>query len=152
MSPPLIPAEVLREATTHLMARYPEEGCGVLLRKGTRWRFAPMTNAATRFHRADPASFPRDARTAYLFDPREQRELWARAGQEGWEIAAIAHSHCDEPAEFSEMDRELAMAAEGEVLHPGVAYLVVAVYGGEAREARIFAWRDGRWLGRDVSL
>lgn len=146
------PPEILRATVDHLVSAYPEEGCGILLRRGEGWRFVPMRNAATRFHLADPESFPRDARTAYLFEPAEQRRVWAWARREGWEIAAIVHSHCDEPAEFSDLDREMAMASADEILHPGVAYLVVAVHQGRPCEARVYAWVEGRWCERDIAI
>src|SRR5690606_37293664 len=100
--PPLsYPSELLSEIVAHLVACYPEEGCGLVARRGPEWRFLPISNAATRFHLADPESFPDDARTAYLFDPVEQRRAWEWADEAGWEIAAIVHSHCDADASFS---------------------------------------------------
>lgn len=144
------PPSILREAVAHLCAAYPEEGCGVLVRRGETWRFVPMRNAVDRFHRADPESFPRDARTAYLFDPAEQRRVWSWAKREGWTIAAIVHSHCDAGPELSDMDRDMAMASPDEPLHPGVAHLVIAVRDGRPAGAMMHAWHAGRWWSREI--
>lgn len=145
------PGAVLAAAAAHLASRYPEEGCGLLLRRGDDWRFAPMQNVATRYHLADPESFPRDARDAYLFDPEEQRRRWEWAAAAGYGIAFIVHSHCDAPPIFSALDREMAMASSTQPLHPGVDYLVIAVWQGRPREARAYSWREGTWRGRCIS-
>lgn len=106
-----------------------------------------MRNVVDRFHEADPITFPNDSRTAYLFDPREQREVWGEAEREGWTIAAIVHSHCDVDATFSALDEAMATTAAGLPLHPGIPYLVVSLRGGRLAEARIFAFVEGGWRG-----
>jgi proteasome lid subunit RPN8/RPN11 len=153
MPPPLsYPTELLSDIVAHLAACYPEEGCGLVARRGPAWRFLPIPNAATRYHLADPATFPHDARTAYLFDPVEQRRAWAWAAEEGWEIAAIVHSHCDADASFSARDRELALLAPGQPLYPGVEYLVVSILAGRADHARAHAWDGVGFSARDVVI
>lgn len=153
MSPPLTPpGPVLAAALSHLVRCYPEEGCGLILRRGDEWRFEPMRNAVTRFHRADPESFPFDARRAYLFDPEEQRHVFTRAEKLGWSLIHIVHSHCDEAPIFSDLDREMAMATPTEPLHPGVAYLVVEVRRGKAEKACLYAWTRAKWSGHELSI
>lgn len=144
------PPDVLREAATHVASCYPEEGCGLILQGDDGWCFVPMQNAATRFHQADPESFPVDARGAYLFDPEEQRRRWHWAAEQGFRIAFIVHSHVDAPPEFSELDREMAMASPSEPLHPGVDYLVIEVREGMPGRARVYGWVKGAWEGRDI--
>ena len=153
MSAPLnYPASLLAEIAAHAERCYPEEGCGLVVRRADAWRFWPIANAANRYHRADPQSFPEDARKAYLLDPVEQRQAWARAAREGWEVVAVVHSHCDADASFSTRDRELALAAPGRPLHPGLEYLVVSVVGGRAGEVRAHAWDGSDFASRIVAV
>lgn len=142
----------LRAAIRHFEAAYPNEGCGLILERGPVCWFRPMRNVVDRFHRADPLAFPQDARSAYLFEPREQREVWALARREGWRIAAIAHSHCDQDAGFSDLDRAMATTPAGAPLHPGVDYLVVSLARGRFAEARVHAFAAGGWTERPLSL
>ena len=153
MPPPLsYPSELLSEIVAHLVACYPEEGCGLVARRGPEWRFLPISNAATRFHLADPESFPDDARTAYLFDPVEQRRAWEWADEAGWEVAAIVHSHCDADASFSARDRELALLEPRRPLYPGVEYLVISIVAGRPDHARAHVWDGDDFEARAVDI
>lgn len=144
--------EALAQTLLHLQGTYPREGCGVILSDGGRCWFRPMRNVVDRYHAADPSTFPQDSRTAYLFDPREQREVWEEAARGGWTLEAIVHSHCDVDASFSALDEAMATTAAGHPLHHGVPYLVVALAGGRFREARLHAFVDGAWRGVPFSL
>lgn len=153
MSAPLgYPPALLAGIAAYLERCYPEEGCGLVVRRGEEWKFWPISNAVDRFHRADPETFPEDAGRAYLLDPVEQRRARERAAREGWAIVAVAHSHCDADASFSARDRELALAAPGRPLHPGLEYLVVSVVGGRAGEIRAHAWDGSDFTSRIVAV
>jgi proteasome lid subunit RPN8/RPN11 len=101
-----------------------------------------MRNAYDALKAQDPEAFPRTARTAYQFDPKE----WLRVNQEadelGERIACIYHSHADVGAYFSEEDRRAA-TFDGAPLLPGVDYLVVAVNQARVEGAKLFRWQDG---------
>jgi proteasome lid subunit RPN8/RPN11 len=133
-------SEVLRL----LEQAYPAEGCGILLRKGARWRVRPMENAYDRYHLADPERFPRTSKTAYLFDPKEWLSVEREADESGEEVACIYHSHVDAGAYFSSEDKAMA-APDGIPVLPGVSYLVVAVEGGKASAANLFRWDGGKF-------
>lgn len=138
-------AEVLDRAVRHLASCYPAEGCGVILSvAGAPW-FQPVENVVDRFHRMDPEAFPRGSATAYLFDPATQRRIWRGAAEGRHRIVAVVHSHCDDDASFSPLDREMAMAGPGQPLHPGVDYLVVSIRAGAFDEARVHRWEGGSW-------
>jgi [CysO sulfur-carrier protein]-S-L-cysteine hydrolase len=131
---PDIPEDVVTEAVRHLESCYPEEGCGVVLRgpAGTRW--VPLRNAYGGWAARDPLGFPRDARTAFLFEPAAWLALLREADAKGEGVACIVHAHPDGLAAFSAEDR--AQAAPGGLpLLPGVAYVVVAVRQGRATDA-----------------
>jgi [CysO sulfur-carrier protein]-S-L-cysteine hydrolase len=137
----------------YLEAVYPQEGCGVILRAGPEgpWRIQPLANAYDRCHAADPARFPHTSRTAYLFEAREWLALLQEADARCEHITCVFHSHVNGIADFSAEDRAQAIPA-GEPLLPGVSYLVVAVMGGRAAEARLFRWVDREFRDRLVPL
>jgi proteasome lid subunit RPN8/RPN11 len=147
-----LPAD-LSEIIRHLEEAYPQEGCGVILRAGPEgpWRIRPLLNAYDRYHAADPARFPRTSRTAYLFEPRDWLALNLEADAQGEQIACVFHSHVNGVADFSAEDRAQALPA-GQPLLPDVSYLVVAVVGGRATEARLFRWVEGEFRDRLVPL
>lgn len=122
---------------------YPRETCGLVFEKGGRLEVAPMRNIQDQLHREDPAAHPRDARTAYAFDPAELVAALADREAAGETLRAIYHSHPDHDAYFSETDRREAAPPEwGGPTYPGAIYLVFSVRSGKLREARGFAWSD----------
>lgn len=133
----------LSEVISHLEAAYPEEGCGLILRdREGAFRVRPMVNAYDRYHQKDPLHFPRTSRTAFLFDPKEQRAVWDEVDQRGDLIVCIFHSHVDAGAYFSNEDKEMA-APGGVPMMPETCHLVVSVQRGKFVEARLFRWADG---------
>jgi proteasome lid subunit RPN8/RPN11 len=124
-------------------AEYPAECCGVvLLRDGTaaERRLRACRNVQDALHARDPTRHPRDARTAYYMAPEDLLEI-SRLELSGFAVHVIYHSHVDVGAYFSETDRRQALV-DGEPTYPGSTYVVVAVNGGQAGEARAFRW-DG---------
>jgi proteasome lid subunit RPN8/RPN11 len=118
------------------------EVCGFLLRRGGALHVVPVTNAADRYHAADPASFPRTSRDSYLMDPKEQLRVYRELEVGGVAVAAVWHSHVEVGAYFSAKDRADAVV-EGVPAVPGAEYLVLGVRGGRVTEVKRFAW-DGR--------
>ena len=145
--------EDLRPIFQHLEATYPNEGCGVLLRNAVtgRWRVQPLRNAYDEYRLRDPARYPRTARTAYVFDSREQLRTWEAAEAAGERVACVFHSHTDAGAYFSAEDRAMA-APNGEPLHPGMTYLVVAVDRGRATAAKLFWWSGTDFRERPLQI
>jgi [CysO sulfur-carrier protein]-S-L-cysteine hydrolase len=150
MDAPELPDD-LSAVLTAVVAAYPSEGCGLILRGPTGFRIHPMQNAYDRYHAVDPERFPRTSRTAYLFDPKEHLRISEEADARREQIACVFHSHCDVGAYFSQEDRQMA-APDGEPLWPGVSYLVVAVDQGVPTAAKLFWWEKGAFLERDVPL
>lgn len=136
----------------HLESVYPDEGCGLILRtQDGRHRSVLMANAYDRYHARDPEHFPRTARTAYLFDPKEWLAVSEAVDRAGESVACVFHSHADVGAYFSAEDREMA-APDGFPVLPGVSYLVVAVDSGRARAAKLFWWNGDGFDEGSVSL
>jgi [CysO sulfur-carrier protein]-S-L-cysteine hydrolase len=137
----------------HLAAAYPDEGCGVVIRRASdgALRVRPMENAYDRFHAREPDDFPRTARTAYLFEPREQLTVERECDQGGEQICCVFHSHTDAGAYFSAEDRRAALW-EGEPVLPGVSYLVVAVDQGRPTAARLYRFEGGDFREAPVPL
>lgn len=141
---PVLPDD-LTAVLRHVAVAYPNEGCGLILRdRAGTFTVRPMANAYDRYHAVDPDTFPRTSRTAYFFDPKEWLAVSQQAETAGDQIACIFHSHVDVGAYFSAEDRAMA-APEGQPLHPGVSYLVVAVDAGKATTARLYWWQEGEF-------
>jgi [CysO sulfur-carrier protein]-S-L-cysteine hydrolase len=152
VSSPDLPGD-LGPILRHLAAAYPNEGCGVVIRRVAdgALRVRPMENAYDRFHTLEPDDFPRTARTAYLFDPREQLAVQRECDQAGEEICCVFHSHADVGAYFSPEDRRAALM-DGEPVLPGVSYLVVAVDQGRPTAARLYRFEGGDFRETAVPL
>jgi [CysO sulfur-carrier protein]-S-L-cysteine hydrolase len=133
---------VLAEALRHLQGCYPEEGCGVVLEGPGGQRWVALPNAYAAWAARDPDAFPRDARSAFVFEPAQWLAVLRDADARGERVACVVHAHPDGPAAFSAEDR--AQAAPGGVpLVPGAAHLVVSVRSGRASAASWVTW-DGK--------
>lgn len=141
---------LLDEIYRYLETKHPEEGCGLVFEEadGTR-RFHPMANVYDKYHARDPATYPRNNRTAYLFSPMEFQRLSEAADARKATLVWIVHSHCDVGSYFSAED--IAMAApDGQPLLPSTSYLVVAVDLGRTTNAKLFAWDAGQFVERPL--
>jgi len=144
---PVLPEGPLTEILRQAEAGYPEEICGMVIGQpgaSETYRVRPVPNIANRELQEDPGGQPRDARTAYKMDPLEQLRILREADGQGWDVAVFYHSHPDHEAYFSRMDRERALAPDGEPVWPGATYLVVSVMGGRARGAASYRWDPHR--------
>jgi len=137
---PTISPEALAEIYAHARRDYPEECCGVIYGPKdvpVADRAVAGTNIQNQLHAEDPATFPRDARTAYNLGGKDQREL--DDSLDGDHPAKIIyHSHVDVGAYFSETDQKLALFF-GEPSRP-VDYVVIDVKADGARCAVQFGW------------
>jgi len=112
----------------HAERDYPHECCGVMV--GRRYAGAWEVEYACPARNLNSER----ARDRYLLDPRDFVNADREARGRGLDIVGVYHSHPDHPARASETDRENAW--------PALAYLIVSVQGGRARDWR--AWEyDG---------
>lgn len=140
-----IPAKYLEKIRTQAQRDYPHETCGILIgpknQKELVTEIYPCRNVQDEYRAQDPATFPRDSRTAYFIDPRDLFRIQKEAREKGCAMRVIYHSHVEAGAYFSEEDRRIALS-EGGPAYPGVSYLVISVRGGKAGEISLFSWDE----------
>lgn len=149
-----IPAPAFDAMIGGALAGYPEEACGLIFGSGSDLEVRPMRNIQNDLHRADPTAHPRDARTAYAFDPGELARALSEYEKRGRPLRAIYHSHPDRDARFSLKDREEAVLPprRGEPSYPGAVYIIISVLGGRPNEVRGFVWSREREDFQEVSI
>jgi proteasome lid subunit RPN8/RPN11 len=128
----------------HLEACYPEEGCGVVVEGPGGARWVALPNAYAAWAARDPVGFPRDARSAFLFEPAQWLAVLRETDSRGERLVCIVHAHPDGQPAFSAEDRAQA-APGGEPLLPGTAHLVVGLKQGQATAAAWVFWEEGRF-------
>jgi [CysO sulfur-carrier protein]-S-L-cysteine hydrolase len=146
----------LNEIFAHAEEAFPEEACGLVIGKQDN----PSTNLvrrccnlANQYHRDDPIRNPRDAKTAYIMDPKDLLRIQSEADAKGFEFVVLYHSHPDHEAYFSETDRELALF-DGEPVWPRLRYLVVSVKNGKVSYCKVFTWDaiDGQFTAEPSAV
>ena len=117
------------DMVAHARAELPNECCGILSGKSGRVsKLHRMTNVE-----ASPFRFS--------MDPREIAEVDMEAGQNGWDLLAIYHSHTRSEAFPSDTDVRLAAGTVG--LWPEIRYILVSLMDADAPQVRLFRIADG---------
>ena len=120
---------------------FPDETCGFIIGNAETVEVRPITNVQNAKHTADPKSFPRDARTAFLMEPREHLTVLNEIDRRKLELIAVYHSHPDHDAYFSATDRSNACSFDpSEPDYPGTFHIVLSVRAGKFVRAAAFAW------------
>ena len=141
MSPLTIGRAAMNAIIAQCEREFPYECCGFVIGAGPREQVRPITNIQNRKHADNPAAYPRDARTAYLMDPREHLAVLEETDREKLPLRFVYHSHPDHDAYFSPTDRARACSFDpGEPDYPDTAYLVISVRDGKFARAAAFAW------------
>jgi proteasome lid subunit RPN8/RPN11 len=142
VSHPRLSGEALQAMYAHARQEYPKECCGIVF--GPKASEAADEARACRnnqddLHAADPATYTRDARTAYHLPPRDLFALQkSLRGERPAKI--IYHSHVEVGAYFSPTDQAAAQF-EGEPAYP-VEYVVIDVKADGTHGAVQFAWDE----------
>jgi len=140
-----VPAAVLHEAGTTLVAAFPYEACGWLVRRAAAgadahssagWRTVPIRNA---LRTADPAA----ARRRFEMAPEELVRVVRDVDRRGEQLAAMFHGHPEGASTISPSDAA-AWAPGGYPLYPTAVLLIGAVYRDVVAEWRAYQWRHGR--------
>jgi proteasome lid subunit RPN8/RPN11 len=134
-------ASTLEAVKAHARETYPDECCGVILRRGSTEAVRRVRNIQDELHARDPERYPRAARIAYYMDGKELLDVLNEVDRDGWAVAAFYHSHPDHAAYFSQEDRDRALF-DGEPVYPDTAYLIVALDAAAVRQVKAFRW-DG---------
>jgi proteasome lid subunit RPN8/RPN11 len=120
---------------------FPYECCGFIVGDASVEEVRPVTNIQNRKHAEDPASFPRDARTAFLMEPKEHLAVLNEIDRRKLALKVVYHSHPDHDAYFSATDRAQACSFDpSEPDYPDTAYVVMSVRGGKFARAAAFVW------------
>lgn len=131
--------ETLNQIYSHAIAEYPYECCGIVTGNSDTQRVHLCRNIQNILHEEDPVNHPRDARTAYYIDRKEAERIFSDAKSKGEDVIAFYHSHTDNPAFFSDTDKEV-QTVFGEPEFPDAIHIVVSVIGREIRDIKYFVW------------
>jgi proteasome lid subunit RPN8/RPN11 len=130
--------------TAHAESEFPFECCGFIL-GNTSDEARPVRNIQSQKHDADPERFQRDARTAFLMDPKEHLAVLQEIDARKLQLKAVYHSHPDHEAYFSATDRSQACSFDpSEPDYPDTAHIVMSIRGGKLANAAAFVWDKDR--------
>src|SRR5215467_5222333 len=111
---------------------FPYECCGFIIGSDSSEEVRPITNIQNRKHAEDPVAFPRDARTAFLMDPKEHLAVLNELDRRNLALKIVYHSHPDHDAYFSATDRAQACSFDpNEPDYPETAHLVMSIRSGK---------------------
>lgn len=120
---------------------FPFECCGFIIADDSVEEVRPVANIQNRMHAEDAAAFPRDARTAFLMEPKEHLAVMLEVDRRKLAIRAVYHSHPDHDAYFSATDRAQACSFDpSEPDYPDIVYIVMSIRAGKFARAAAFAW------------
>jgi [CysO sulfur-carrier protein]-S-L-cysteine hydrolase len=143
------PATIKRSSLDQIIVQaereFPFECCGFVIGNDEIEEVRPIANIQNRKHAEDPTTYARDARTAFLMDPKEHLAVMREIDARRLELKAVYHSHPDHDAYFSPTDRAQACTFDpSEPDYPGTVYIVVSVKGAKFAGAAAFAWDERR--------
>ena len=151
-----IDPKLLDEIHAECRRAWPEEAFGIVVGQVGSHLVAtqviPVRNLQNELHQSDPKRYPRDAKTAYVIDPKEIERIAREARDKGEAIVSMFHSHPEHDVYFSREDQDMA-APWGEPLFPHMSYLVVSVVAGEIKGASEFYWdlESKQYVDRKIS-
>ena len=145
MNPAIITRSSFDQMTVQAEREFPDECCGFIIAGSGGDEVRPIRNIQNDKHAEDPVRFSRDARTAFLMDPREHLAVLKEIDQRKLTLKAVYHSHPDHDAYFSATDRAQACSFDpSEPDYPDTVYIVMSVRGGKFVRAAAFAWDTER--------
>jgi proteasome lid subunit RPN8/RPN11 len=122
---------------------FPYECCGFIIGDAATEEVRPITNIQNRKHAEDPTAFVRDARTAFLMEPKEHLSVMNEVDRRKLALKIVYHSHPDHDAYFSPTDRAAACSFDpSEPDYPDTAYIVMSIRSGKFVRAAAFVWDD----------
>src|SRR5712692_6519189 len=105
-------AEIRRASLDAIIAQaereFPDECCGFIVGGASSEQVRPVENIQNRKHAEDPHAHPRDARTAFLMEPKQHLAVLREIDERGLQLRIIYHSHPAHDAYFSATDRAQA--------------------------------------------
>ena len=138
--PLVIRPEVLADMHDHALACYPEECCGFGMGPtddvGLIDASVREENEANKFHKIDPETFPRTAKTYFKINELRASRTFDQAARQERPVKVIYHSHCDAGAYFSKEDAS-TFARNNTLMWP-VAFVVVSVLEGKVADTKVW--------------
>lgn len=123
---------------------FPFECCGFVIEGSVGEEARPITNIQNLKHASDPITFTRDARTAFLMDPKEHLATLKEIDARKLRLKAVYHSHPDHDAYFSATDRTRACSFDAnEPDYPDTIHIVLSIRAGKFVRAAVFGWDAG---------
>ena len=123
---------------------FPYECCGFIIGpagNNLADEVRPIANIQNDQHAHDPDAFPRDARTAFLMDPKQHLAAMREIDDRKLALKIVYHSHPDHDAYFSPTDRRQACSFDpDEPDYPDTAYIVMSIMDGRFNRAAAFVW------------
>ena len=149
-----ITQSVMDEIEQHALECYPSESCGFVFGPADRPALLDAVqreeNEADKYHRLDPATFPRTSKTYFKINELRAARTFEQGERDGRPVKVIYHSHCDAGAYFS--DEDAATFANGGQLMWPCAYIVVSVMNGEVSDRRLWVHEPGTNRFRESML
>ena len=124
-----IKQEFIDEMVAHAKADLPNECCGILA--------GPDGKVMKVYHMSNVEASP----FRFVMDPGELVQVDTEAGENGWELLAIYHSHTGSEAYPSDTDVRIAGGTAG--LWPDVRYVLVSLMDMDDPSVRIFDITNG---------
>jgi [CysO sulfur-carrier protein]-S-L-cysteine hydrolase len=122
---------------------FPYECCGFVVGDDSLEEVRPIVNIQNAQHAKDPVAFPRDARTAFLMDPKEHLAVMREIDDRKLALQIVYHSHPDHEAYFSPTDRRQACSFDPDYPdYPETAYVVLSIMSGKFHRAAAFVWDE----------
>ena len=134
----------LNQIVAQAEREFPYECCGFIIGAADVEEVRPIRNIQNEKHVDDPARFTRDARTAFLMDPKEHLAVLNEIDRRKLALRIVYHSHPDHDAYFSATDRAQACSFDpAEPDYPDTAYVVISVRDAKFVRAAVFVWDPG---------
>ncbi len=143
MTSPTISRSNMDRIVAQAEREFPYECCGFIIGDQTTEEVRPIVNIQNAQHAKDPNGFPRDARTAFLMDPKEHLAVMREIDDRKLALKIVYHSHPDHEAYFSPTDRRQACSFDPDYPdYPETAYVVISIMAGQFNRAAAFVWDE----------
>ena len=137
--------DTLNQIVAQAEREFPFECCGFIIGADGIEEVRPIRNIQNEKHAEDPLRFTRDARTAFLMDPKDHLAVLNEVDRRKLSLRIVYHSHPDHDAYFSATDRAQACSFDpSEPDYPDTAYLVMSIRDAKFSRAAVFAWDTDR--------
>ena len=149
-----IARDVLDALHAHALETYPSECCGFASGPAGDAKLVSASvrevNEADKYHKLDPITFPRTARTYFKINELRAAKAFSAGEKAGRPIKVIYHSHCDAGPYFSAEDAQ-TFASDNQLMWP-CAFIVVSVQDGKLAGHKLWVHEPGTNDFRESTL